>query len=97
MVDAGRTLVSETALSDLGNPFQDIPFRVPHGRAQVIPRLGERSQPKAGAGQPDESEKWDANFRTDFGLEKSSQAGSSGLLCLGQLSVLRAQVSSAPS
>jgi len=36
MVDAGRTFVSETALSALGNPVRDIRFRVLHGRAQGI-------------------------------------------------------------
>lgn len=95
MVGAGRTLVSETVLSDVWNPFQDIPFRC---LTAALKSFRRRALPaEAGAAQPDESEKWDAHFRTDFALEKGSQAGSSGLLCLGQWSVLQARVSSAPS
>ena len=75
----GRTLVSETVLSDVWNPFQDIPLRC--GTA-ALKSFRRRALPaEAGAAQPDESEKWDAHFRTDFALEKGSQAGSSGLLC----------------
>ena len=46
MVDAGSTFVSETALSALGNPFRDIPFRV---RDEAVAGFGALGQPRPSA------------------------------------------------
>ena len=46
MADAGSTFVSETALSALGNPFRDIPFRV---RDEAVAAFGALGQPRPSA------------------------------------------------
>ena len=70
MVDAGRTFVSETALSALGNPFRDIPFRgytaAPKASAKGLASASSQTNGKHKRERAREGEKWGTNFRIRF-------------------------------